>query len=478
MSASNQTDVQSIDMQLATHVATAQYADLPAHTVQRIATFVADTLSVGMAGSSVPQARLLLNTLAATESRGTRETKETRETTGTVPIWGTGQTQTAPNAILANAFNVHCQEFDCVHEGAVVHAMATLLPVLMAEVQMRHERDQPVSGPELIAAVAVGIDVASTLGLAAKHAMRFFRPATAGGFGAAAGLARLRGFDAAQVLAAWGFQLAQTSGTMQGHREGRPVLPLQVSFNARAAWQSCELAQSGIASLAAPISGECGYLAMFEGEYDIEPLMQPLGKVWRIDEFSHKPYPSGRATHAGIEGLLELIQKHQLKPEHIESVVVRGPSLISRLVNRPAQPEPSPNYARLCMPYVLAKVMQHGQLLPTHYGDKALADPQTFELGKRVHMQVDDNPDPNAFTPVTVTVQLTNGESHQTRLDHMLASPQRPLTRQQCQDKFDQCCALAINPPAQPPNQPSNLFERIMNLASMTDVSTLLHTTH
>ncbi|HEY7803241.1 MAG TPA: hypothetical protein VIC30_02230, partial [Orrella sp.] len=106
--------------------------------------------------------------------------------------------------------------------------------------------------------------------------------------------------------------------------------------------------------------------------------------------------------------------------------------------------------------------------------DKALADPRTFELGKRVHTQVDDNPDPNAFTPVTVTVQLTNGESHQTRLDHMLASPQRPLTRQQCQNKFDQCCALAINPPV----QPSDLFERIMNLASVTDVSTLVHTTH
>ena len=472
MSASSHTAAQSIDMQLATHVASVQYTDLPAHTVERIATFVADTLSVGMAGSSVPEARQLLDTLATTESR------ETKKPTGTVPIWGTGHTQTAPNAILANAFNVHCQEFDCVHEGAVVHAMATLLPVLMAEVQQRHERGQPVSGSELSVAVAVGIDVACTLGLSAKNAMCFFRPATAGGFGAVAGLARLRGFDAAKVIAAWGFQLAQTSGTMQGHREGRPVLPLQVSFNARAAWQSCELAQSGIASLDSPISGECGYLAMFESEYDIETLMPTLGKIWRIDEFSHKPYPSGRATHAGIEGLLALIQTHQLKPEQIESVVVRGPSLISRLVNRPAQPEPGPNYARLCMPYVLAKVMQHGQLLPTHYGDKALADPQTFELAQRVHMQVDDNPDPNAFTPVTVTVQLTSGESHQTQLDHMLASPQRPLTRQQCKDKFDQCCALAIHPPTQPPTQPPDLFERVMNLASMTDVSTLVHTTH
>ena len=166
------------------------------------------------------------------------------------------------------------------------------------------------------------------------------------------------------------------------------------------------------------------------------------------------------------------MRTHEIKPQAIASVIVNGPSLISRLVNRPAQPNPSPNYARLCMPYVLAKVMQHGELRPAHYWPAELCDARTFEIAQKVQMTIDDNPDPNAFTPVTVNVTLTNGTQHQVTLDHMLASPQRPLSAAQCQAKFKQCCAQAT----QPPKQPDHLFHQLMALASVDDVAALLHT--
>lgn len=448
---------ESAEQRLARHVATTKYEDLPARAVERTKTFIADTFSVGMAGSAVPEAQELFKTLQANDPGGQ------------ATVWGTGICLSPSNAIMANAFNVHCQEYDCVHEGAVVHAMATLLPVLMAQAQVKLN----VSGKELITAVAVGIDVACTLGLAAKNAMQFFRPATAGGFGAVAGLGKLLGLTPDQIIAAWGFQLAQTSGTMQGHREGRPVLPLQVSFNARAAWQSCELAQSTLQSLTLPLSGECGYLAMFEREYEIAPLLEELGQIWRIEQFSHKPYPSGRATHAGVEGLLSLIEENHLSPDAIASVVVTGPSLISRLVNRPPVHEPSPNYARLCMPFVLAKVMQHGRLEPSHYFAAELTDPTTFELAQKVSMRVDDNPDPNAFTPVTIEVTLASGQVLRTDIDHMLASPARPLTREQCRDKFMQCCAMAAEQIAESTDDWQTVFDQWLEIEHMNDIRSL-----
>lgn len=434
------------EQQLAEHVIHTRFEDLPAHTVERIKTYIADTLSVGMAGTATPEAQVLLKTLKASDAGGC------------VAVWGTGTCLSAPNAIMANAFNVHCQEYDCVHEGAVVHAMATLLPLLIGEAQTQTR----ISGQELITAVAVGIDVACTLGLAANQAMQFFRPATAGGFGAVAGLAKLRNLTADQIISAWGFQLAQASGTMQGHREGRPVLPLQISFNARAAWLSCDLAQSGLASLDLPITGECGYLAMFERDYSLEPLLDELGTIWRIDEFSHKPYPSGRATHAGVQGLMELLEKHEPPVDAITSVVVTGPSLVNRLVNRPPQANPSANYARLCMPFVLAKIMQHGHIEPKHYFDEELIDPKTFELSQKVSMKVDTNPDPNAFTPVTIEVKLNDGRSLISEITHMLASPQHALTKEQCQEKFVRCCALA----GITAQDAGALFERVFSMDS------------
>lgn len=447
------------ELRLASHVANTCYEDLPVHTIERAKTFITDTISVGIAGSAVPEAQELLKTLLANDAGGP------------VAVWGSARQLSAPNAIMANAFNVHCQEYDCLHEAAVVHAMATLLPVLTAQASTAG----PISGKELITATAVGIDVACTLGLAAKNAMRFFRPATAGGFGAVAGLAKLRQFSVDQIIAAWGFQLAQTSGTMQGHREGQPVLPLQISFNARAAWQSCDLAQSNLQSLQMPISGECGYLALFEQDHELDPWLDELGRSWCLDELSHKPYPSGRATHAGIEGLLHLIEKHHLSSTSIASVVVTGPSLINRLVNRPPLLNPGPNYARLCMPFVLAKILQHGVLEPSHYFGQALTDTTTFELAQKIQMQVDDNPDPNAFTPVNITVTLNDGQVLTTDIAHMLASPQRPLTREQCEEKFMGCCKLALNQPCDPTEYWSSLFERLRKLQSIDDIAAIVN---
>jgi len=442
------------EVRLAEHVTKLRYTDLPAHTIERTKTFILDTISVGMAATTVPEAQALLLAIEADDSGGT------------VDIWGRQTQLTAPNAILINAFNVHCQEYDCVHEGAVVHAMATLLPNLMAWAQT----NGPVSGPDLITAAVAGIEVAAILGMAADEGMQFFRPATAGGFGAVAGLARLRGFTPEKLIAAWGYQLAQASGTMQGHREGSPVLPLQVGFNARAAWQSCMLAQSPMASLAAPLSGPFGYLTLFERHYTIEPLLDQLGQVWRIDEFSHKPYPSGRATHGGVEGLLNLIHTHKLDSNQIKSVTVTGPSLISRLVNRPPLREPSPNYARLCMPYVLAKLMQHGCLEPQHYRAHDLRDPTTYEFATKVKMVVDDNPDPNAFTPQTVEVTMQNGQVWRTQVTDMLASPKRPLNPEQRRAKFEQCCALAVNRP----DDVQTFFNMLENLETSQDAGTVI----
>lgn len=142
---------------LATHVAKMKFADLPSHTIERAKTFIADSLSVGIAGSIVPESIRLLQSLQSSDLGGQ------------VSVWGTKARLSAPNAIIANAFNIHCQEYDCLHEGAVVHAMATLLPVLMAEAAS----GKNVSGKDLITAVVAGIDIACTLGLAANQAMQF-----------------------------------------------------------------------------------------------------------------------------------------------------------------------------------------------------------------------------------------------------------------------------------------------------------------
>ena len=157
-------------------------------------------------------------------------------------VWGRGKRVPAPTAAFLNGFQAHCQEYDCVHEKAVLHPMATLLPAAIAYA----ERKGGISGRELIVAVAVGVDVAANLGVAAREGLKFFRPATAGGFGATAAIGRLAGFDADTLCNAFGIQYGQTSGTMQSHVEGSIVLPMQIGFNGRAALHACDIAATGL----------------------------------------------------------------------------------------------------------------------------------------------------------------------------------------------------------------------------------------
>lgn len=205
------------------------YEDLTDEAIAQAKVFILDTIGVGIAGSSAFGADKLLQ--AATSS----------EQEGEATIWGRGERVSAATAALVNGYQVHCQEYDCVHEGAVLHPLATALPAVMAYA----EKSGGVSGKELITAIAVGVNISAGLGIASRSAMTFFRPATAGGFGATAAVGRLMGLSHESLVQAFGLQYAQTSGTLQPHVEGSTSLPLQVGANARAAILSCELAKTG-----------------------------------------------------------------------------------------------------------------------------------------------------------------------------------------------------------------------------------------
>jgi len=443
----------------AEHALGTRFGDLPPAAIERTKVFVLDSLGVGIAGSSVEGAQELLQ---VADGWGA-----TAASSPAVPVWGRGHRLSAPAAVFMNAWQMHNQEYDSLHEGAVVHAMASVLPATLAAAELAGG----ASGAELIAAVAVGVDIAAGLGLASRSGFRFFRPATAGGFGATAAAARLLGLDQAALERAFAWQLAQASGTMQAHVEGSPILPAQVAFNARAALQSCALAKAPFSAASAVFEGDYGYLRLFEGEFALEPVLESLGHSWRIAEFSHKPFPAGRATHGGIEGASALQQQHGFTASQVAAVEIAAPPLIVRLVGRPPRPQMGASYARLCMAYAVAKTLLNGKLDLADFRGPALSDVATHQLASRVRLTNDGNPDPNALSPQRVVVRLHDGTEHRWSCETMLANPARPLTRNQHLAKFDRCLDFAASPPAR--SAAAQLVEIVDRLESLQDVRML-----
>jgi len=439
----------------ARHALEMRFEDLSADAIDQAKIFILDTIGVGIAGSSAAGADEL-SQVSAGWGDGAN-----------VAVWGRRKRVPAPTAAFLNGFQAHCQEYDCVHEKAVLHPMATLLPAALAYA----ERTGGISGRELIVAVAVGIDVAANLGVAAREGLKFFRPATSGGFGATAAIGRLAGFDRNTLCNAFGIQYGQTSGTMQSHVEGSIVLPMQIGFNGRAALNSCDIAAAGLPGPRDVFEGQFGYMRLFEGSWDLAPTWDSLGKTCLVSELSHKPYPAGRATHGGIEGIMTLRARRPFEAGEVASVNVIGPPLIKRLCGRPDIPAPNANYARLCMPFVGAKVLLHGKLDLAHYRGAELTDPATHELARRITMESDGNPDPNALVPQEVVVTLKDGTVLRWRCEIMLANPARRLTREQHIAKFRRCLDFAKEPLG--PDAGDTLIGLVDRLEQLTDVREL-----
>ncbi len=242
------------------HLARVASGDLPDRVRRAAKIFIADTLGVGIAGARAPWRGAVLATAAANGGHAD------------ATVWGSGERLPLADAATVNAHQVHCQEFDCVHEGAVVHPMAAVLPCLLGWAERQTAMAGSVSGERLLRAVVAGVDVATTLGLCSRAPMRFFRPANCGGFGAVAGLALLAGLDDNATRDALGIYYGQCAGTMQAHVEASPQLAMQMGFAARNAVTAIELARRGMPGPRAPICGQFGYFALFDGTADPAPF--------------------------------------------------------------------------------------------------------------------------------------------------------------------------------------------------------------
>lgn len=443
---------------LVAHLQSHDFDTLAPAAVEAAKVFIHDAFGVGIAGSRHPR---MAQVRQAMRALGTGEG---------ATVWGSGETLPWAQAVLTNAYQVFNQEFDCIHDAAVVHAMASLLPACIGYAQAYGG----VSGRELIAAVTLGLDVAIHVALAQRAPMRFFRPAMCGALGATAALAKLARFDADQTRHALGLAYSHLSGTMQAHVEGSPAVSMQVGLNARAAVTAFELARAGFPGPHDFLEGPFGYFALYDfGQSDWAAVQDQIGQVFQITRMSHKPYPSGRATHGGIEGALQLLQRHGFTADAVESVQVFASALVVRLVGRRATADMEPGYARLCMAYTVATALLTGDVRLQDFDEPALRDTRRLALAQRVHVIDNANPDPNAIGgPQQVLVRLKDGTVHELAIEQLLGHPQRPLSVREQDLKFERCCMAAEPPMSQ--QQCRELASLLRRLDQVDDVRALI----
>lgn len=431
--------------------------DIPANVVDTARVFILDTVGVGLSGSRVPDADRLLTAQAG------------HGHSDAAMILGRNVRASIANAAELNAFQIHCQEFDCLHEDATVHAMAVVGGALFSRADA-----EGWDGETLLRACIVGLEVAICLGVAASTGLRFFRPANAGALGAIAGLANAMNLNASQFKDAFGLGYSQLSGTMQAHVEGSVALPLQVGFAARAANHAIDMTLAGLSGPHDVLSGPFGYYRLFEAAGEPLPHTQALGTRWRSLELSHKPYPTGRAAHATLAVVEKAVQSGQVTTANFAGLIARVPVLIQRLVDRPYIESMSINYARLCLPYLVAEMLLEGRVVSSSFSRERLNHADHAALASGVSIHTDDNPDPNALSPQTIEIDKKDGTAMLFEVPDTLGSPRNPLTTDQWQEKFRRCASDA----KLHEQQTEQLMRELLNIENCRCVSEIFSRHH
>ncbi len=401
---------------------------LPAAVRDAAIHLLADTLAAGAAGSTAPGADGVLEA-----ARGWGQGSDAR-------IIARDLRLPAAGAAFANAFQIHCLEWDAVHEPAVVHALSTVTASVMAAI----DRRGGVDPEEALAALAIGVDVASGLGIAADTPLSFFRPATAGCIGSALAVARIDGvenFD--DVL---GLAYSQCAGTMQAHIEGSIALPLQIAGAARAAIAAVDLAKAGLTGPHDALEGPFGYFRLFD-RGDLAPYADALGSVWRIAEVSIKPFPSGRASHAVLATLDALLREGAVDAGSVATIEAFVPPLIERLVGRPLKADMTPAYARLCLPLLAALMLTDRRIDPRRFTTATFTDPAIMALASKLIIQVDGNADLNALSPQRLVVTRTDGTVIERVVPATLGHPNAAMSPAQTEAKRSLARELAASEP-------------------------------
>ncbi|WP_238123191.1 MULTISPECIES: MmgE/PrpD family protein [unclassified Xanthobacter] len=444
----------AIGRAVATTLAGLSFEDLPADVVRIVKLFTLDTLGVIGGAARAPGMAELTAALSAWEA------------CGKATMLLTGRTANPATAALANGAAAHSLDFDDQHDPARVHVFCVVLPAVLAAVEAK---ETPVSGREMITALAVGVEVFCRLGLTCYNSLgKGWHPTTAlGTISAAAAAAKVFGLDAEHTLNALALAFVQLSGTTQFIADGALAKRVGPGFAARSGVLAAHLAANGITGPVRFLEGEAGLFKLYErGEVKPEILTEGLGTSWHVRDLSMKPYPCCRCVHTTIQLALEL-RAQGVKPQDI----VRGTIELSE-VNRKIVGAPFDRthanpvvHAQFNAAYAFAAALVDGGVeIGSFTPDRIRADDVAFAA--RFSTIAGADIEPTAIAPARVVLELADGRTLVAERQTMKGAPEEPMSEAEVFAKFASCLRWGFNAPDAPV---AALQATVMNLDALDE---------
>ncbi len=442
---------------LAEHVARTRFEDLPAATVAATKRDVLDTFGCILGGSGAPGIDALYD---VADHWGGREESV---------VLLRGRMLPAPQAALLNASMGHALDFDDTHDGAgSIHPGISALTAGLAVADTLGA----VDGKRFLRAIALGLDVSCRIALASTVDRGWHRTACIGVFGAAVTAGVLLGLDATRMRHALGIAYSHAAGNRQCILDGALTKRMQAGQAASAGVFSAVLAAKDFTGAHNVFAGRFGFLELYQpGGADADLLLRDLGREFRGDGLSFKPYPCGRPLHAGIDAALAVRATLGLaNPAQIESVTIcmDAAGHADQFESGPSKRRPTQVVeAQFALPFLVATALVHGRV---GIGEVAsLGDPVTLALADRIEGETVAGRKARGW--MTLRVRLTDGQMMSLETSDPIGSPEEPLSDATMRAKFVDCAANAVRPV--PATAVTVALDMLNGLETVADVGAL-----
>ncbi|MCX7303726.1 MAG: MmgE/PrpD family protein [Hyphomicrobiales bacterium] len=299
---------------------------------------------------------------------------------------------------------------------AVVPALAALAEALPG-----------LSGPEALASLVVGYEVAGRAGMALHATVSDYHTSGAwNALGVAAVAARLRGLD--------DDQLRQALGIAEYHGP-RSQMMREIATPTMLHDGSGVGALIGLSAAVLAERGFTGAPAITVEAADVAVYWQDLGVFWQALHQYVKPYPICRWAHAAIDATRAIVRAHQLTPADFGHVQVNSFHYAATLFD--GIPDTT-SKAQYSLRFAVASFIIHGRIGLEHISGAGLEDEAVAKMLGRI--TVTESERHSARFPAgrwaDVTVTTTDGRVLTSGDIHARGGPEAPLSLQEIEAKY------------------------------------------
>ncbi len=356
-----------------------------------------DWIGVAIVGARDPLTRILREELSRQggKPRATLIGEKTR-----LPIY---------HAVLLNGTASHALDYDDVNHAIPGHPSVPIIPAILALAE-----DKGASGTEFMDAFLAGYETSCRIGqlVAPGHYDRgFHATATIGGFGAAAGCARLLKLDARQTSYALGIAASRSAGLKSMF--GTSCKPLQAGQAALTGLMAADLAGLGFDSREDALECKQGFAAAYSNDFHPDKaLAEPEGGFYIFGNL-FKYNASCFETQSTLECGIRLRRQYAIDSSKIKTIVLRVNPACDKICNieKPKTALEAKFSLKLASAFALAGIETAN---PGVYNEANATNPDLVSLRDKVTVVL--TPELN-LSEAQMRVELQSGQSFETRHD-------------------------------------------------------------